>query len=144
MSEKKEPYIFTKWRDEMKGKIKLVRPDLTDDQVEKYLDKKLEERFKDHECVLHNNHRNREVKTSLANVIDYIHDNHPITAGYGVLYANQNKAYNPDAKMLSNLKARRKVLKKEMLDFVNTLGKDSYQAMSRNVGQTNVKAQRYG
>lgn len=136
----KEPQIFKKWRDEMRGKIKLARPDLSDEKINEFLDKKLEERFKDHECKLHNNHRNREVKTSLANVIDYIHDAKPIVAGYGVLYANQDKVYNPDAKMLSNLKTKRKVLKKEMLNFVEKYGKDSYQAMLRNVGQTNVKA----
>lgn len=137
---KGEPQILKKWKNEMKGKLRLIRPDLTSQQIEEYLDKKFMETFKDHNCIVHNNHRNQEAKTSLANLMDYIHDSKPILAGHGVLYASQNNVYNPDAKMLSNLKKRRKVLKKEMLGFVNTLGKDSYEARQRNVGQTNVKA----
>ena len=137
---KNEPQIMKKWKEEMTGKLRLVRPDLTTKQIEEYLDKKFQATFKDHKCVVHNNHRNQEAKSSLANIMDYIHDRKPIMAGHGVLYANHHDVYNPDAKMLSNLKKKRKVLKGEMLEFVKTKGKDSYEARQRNVGQTNVKA----
>ena len=128
-------YFIKKWRKETREKIKLVRPDLDDDRLDKYLDDQIEKNFKDHKCTIVNTHKGKSADTSLLQIIEFIHDTKPITAGHGVLFHNQYVVYNPSAQMLATLKKDRDILKNERKKF----DERSYEFLTRDIGQDNKK-----
>ena len=131
----KDFYLIRKWRDETKAKIKLARPDLSDDFIEDFLNRKIEERFKDHEVIVHNNHREKQVKTTLLNLIDFIHEAKPILGGNGVMYNDHNHAYSASGKMLDTMLKDRARIKADRQNY----DPRSYEFMVRDIGQDNKK-----
>ena len=129
-------FAFIKaWRDEMRGKIKLVFPTKSDEEIDKYLNKKIDDRFKDHDCVVHNNHQDKSAKSSLLQLIEFIHDTKPIIGGQGVLYKNQYQSANPSAGMLEDVMNRRDIIKKER----KKCAEGSYEWLMKDIGQDNMK-----
>ena len=104
----------TKWKQEALKQIQMVRPDLSDKQIYKYLDKVYESRLEIPPCDLDNNYRNKTVKTNLMALYDWIQTTHPIVGGYGVFYKNQNQSVNNNAKMIYKFLMTRKALKNKM------------------------------
>ena len=127
--------FIEKWKAENIAKIKLIHPNIDEDKLNDYLDKIIDKNFKDHECVIHNNHKDITAKTSLLQLTQFLNDTKPIIAGNGTLYKNQFDAYNPSREMLLDYKTTRARLKKERRKFPE----DSYQYMVRDIGQDNVK-----
>ena len=129
----KDYNFFKKWKKEQKGKIKLLRPDLSDDTIEKYLEKKIEENFKDHSCTIRNTYKGKEVQSSLLNITEFIHQYNPILGGYGILF--DPKKPNPSAKMLEDKLAARKKEKKARDQY----DKRSFEWLMKNIAQDNIK-----
>ena len=132
---KGEFYFIKKYKKEMIQKIQLLRPDLSKEFLDKYLDDRILKDFKDHDCVIHNIHRDVEVNTTLFNVVDYLHNHKPIMAGNGTLYKNQHEIYNPNAEMLLDWKKNRSKLKSERKKF----DPREYEFIKRDIGQDNIK-----
>ena len=129
-------YVFIeKWVEEQVNKIKLVRPDLDDKTIRKFVRKKAADMFKDHKCVIVNNHRNKSANTSLLNLIEYISEHKPIIAGQGVLFKSQEEMYSPLANMSYELKLNRDRIKKDR----NNYDKRSYEFLVRDIEQDNAK-----
>jgi paraquat-inducible protein B len=128
-------HFIEKWKEETKKKIRLVRPDIPEEKLDELLEKKIDERFKDHKCQVHNNHKDKTAETSLLQLTQFLEDTKPIIAGNGTLYKNQYDAYNPNRQMLLDYKTTRTRLKKERKQF----DERSYQFMVRDIGQDNVK-----
>ena len=128
-------YFIEEWKKENIAKIKLAKPDIDEEKLNDYLDEIIDKNFKDHECVVHNNHKEVSVNTSLLQLTQFFHDTRPIIAGNGTLYKNQHNAYNPNRQMLLNYKTTRTRLKKERKKFPE----DSYGFLVRDIGQDNVK-----
>ena len=131
----KEWYLLKKWKEDTKSKIKLVYPEMDDDKIDKYLEEVISKNFKDRSCRIVNSYKNQEVDTTLLNMIQFIHDHKPITAGFGVLFKNQETSYSPASGLLlesiktrSELKAKRK-----------TYDKRSYEFLMLDIGQGNEK-----
>ena len=78
--------IIRQWKDEMKNLIRNRFGDLNDKKIEKYLDKKIMTYGKNPKVVLVNNYRNREIKTNLLELIDYIEEYGIIIGGEGCLF----------------------------------------------------------
>ena len=131
----KDFFFVKKWVEEQKNKIKLLKPDISDKELDKFLRDEANKAFKDHECVILNNHRNKSANTSLLNLIQFIVDTKPIIAGQGVLFKNQNEAYSPLAKMSYELKLKRDAIKKDR----NKYDKRSHEFLVRDIGQDNAK-----
>ena len=131
----KDLFFVKKWIKEQKNKIKLVRPDLDDNVIERFLKDEANKTFKDHECVILNNHKNKSANTSLLNLIQFIADTKPIIAGQGVFFKDQDHAYSPLAKMSYELKLKRDAIKKDR----NNYDKRSHEFLVRDIGQDNAK-----
>ena len=136
MSKNKFEFAFiNKWMKQTKAKIRLVRPDITDEKLDKYLKEIVDEHFKDHTCIIDNNYRNKQAQISLLNLTQYLHDSKPIIAGNGVLYKNQSQAPNPAAGMLIESKANRDRLKAERRQY----DERSHEFLMKDIGQGNEK-----
>lgn len=132
---KADYYFIKKWKKQQAETIKLVHPEIDDKELDKFLTKHIEERFKDTGCIVSNNHRGKSVNSSLLNIIEFIHDTKPITAGFGVLFKNQNECYNPDAEMLRYVLDQRKKVKAERKKFLD----NPYEYLVRDLKQLNLK-----
>ena len=127
--------IVEKWKKETISKIKLVKPDIDEDKLLDYLDKVIDKNFKDHECLIHNNHKDVTANTSLLQLTQFLHDTKPIIAGNGTFFKNQIDAYNPNREMLLDYKTTRSRLKAERKQYEP----GTYSFLVRDIGQDNVK-----
>jgi hypothetical protein len=112
---------------EAKSKIKLVRPDLTDVQIESYLLEKFKKNFKNPPCVIDNNYTNKSFNTDLAGLYSWIENTKPIIGGFGVLYKNQKKSVNNIARMIYKFLLSRTEIKNRMKLNLEKYGPDSYE-----------------
>jgi hypothetical protein len=119
----------------MLGKLKLVYPDKDEQELTEFLNKKINKTFKDHECLIHNNHQDKQAKSSLLQLTEFIHDVKPIIGGQGVLYKNQYQSPNPSAGMLEDVMNRRDAIKKER----KKCAEGSYEWLMKDIGQDNMK-----
>lgn len=133
--QKKDFYFIRKWKKEMTKKIQLIHPEYTEDQLDMYLERIIETKFKDPPCMIRNTYRDKTADTSLLNMIEFIHQKKPILGGYGVLYKNQHEVYNPAAHMLLDSINNRKKLKRERKKY----DKRSYQFLLLDIAQGNEK-----
>lgn len=128
-------YFIKKWKKEMYDKISLVHPEWDEKIIQSKLDEIIDNKFKDHKATIRNTYKGTEANTSLLNIIQFIHDYKPITAGYGVLYRNQDTSYNPAAGMLMESITTRNGLKKERKKY----DKRSYEFLMLDIDQGNEK-----
>ena len=77
MSKSKYTFI-NKWKQEMTEKIHLVRPDLDDGKIDKYLNQVIKKTFKDPKCNVVNSYKEQTVQSSLLNITQFIDDHKPI------------------------------------------------------------------
>lgn len=131
----KDFYFIKKWKEEMIHKIHLVHPEWSDKNIDHYLEIIISKRFKDSKCKVRNTYKNIEAKSTLLNMTQFIHDRKPILGGYGVMYLNQEKVYNPAAHMLTDSINKRKGLKKERKKY----DKRSYEFLQYDIAQSNEK-----
>ena len=131
----KDYYFIRKWKSEMKRKVKLFYPEMNDKTINDYLEKIITTKFTDRECYMRNSYREKEAKSSLLNIIQYVHDRKPICAGYGVMYLNQDQCPNPNALMLKESIDKRKELKKRRKQY----DKRSYEFLMLDIAQGNEK-----
>lgn len=131
----KEWYLLKKWKEDTRAKIKLVKPNIDDDKLDKYLDDVISKHIKDPRCSIVNSYKGQEVRTSLLNISQFIHDNNPIMAGFGVLFKNQNDAYSPASGLLLESIQTRSKLKSERKKY----DKRSYEFLMLDIGQGNEK-----
>lgn len=101
------------WYKSAMEQLKRVRPDLSEETLEKYLHKKLE-KMKDPPCILDNNYRKKTVRTTLSSIYDWVDTNKPICGGYGVFYKNQNESVNNVARCIVKFLESRSAMKAEM------------------------------
>lgn len=107
--------VFTsQWMNAAMSQIKLARPDLSDEKIEKYLRKVIEKRMENPPCSLDNNYQHKTIQSNLLALCDWIESTKPIIGGYGVLYRNQNQAPNNIARMIQKFLVTRSELKGKM------------------------------
>jgi hypothetical protein len=109
--------FVTKWKIEVKKQIELARPDLTEKQIMKYLDKVIEKNLVNPECHLDNNYRKKKIRTNLLSIYDWVDATHPIIGGYGVFYKNQHQSVNNVARAIRKFLDTRTILKDTMKSY---------------------------
>ena len=119
--------FVTEWKIAAREKIKMSRPDLTDKEIDKYLDGIVESRLKNPPCQLDNNYCNKTIDSNLLAIYDWITVNHPIIGGYGVFFRNQNQSVNNIARMIRKFLETRTAIKNRMKRNLELYGPDSYE-----------------
>lgn len=120
--------IFTtEWKIAAREKIKMARPDLSDKEIDKYLDKVIETRITNPPCELDNNYCNKTINSNLLAIYDWITTSKPIIGGYGVLFRNQHQTTNNIAKMIAKFLETRSAIKTRMKQNLELYGPDSYE-----------------
>ena len=123
------------WKKACRKQISVIRPDLSKEQIEKYLDKVIEKKLVNPVCELDNNYIHKTVKTNLLGLYKWIKDSKPIIAGYGVFFKNQEQAENPEAIVTIKLLNERSAIKKEMFSYPE----DSYEYKHKDMLQGDRK-----
>lgn len=127
--------FFKRWIKEQKRKIKLVYPDIPEDDIEKFLEKEIDNNCKNPSCVLDNSYIHKQARASLLDIIDYIDQKKPILAGFGVMYKRQDQLATPEAIWLDETLAERKAIKKNL----KTETPGTYEYMQVDNAQKNKK-----
>lgn len=112
-------YKFVKrWRKKTLKLLEQMYPEVSRKDIKKFLNKIIEERIKNPNCEIDNDYLNKNIKTTLLDVIDWIEATKPICAGFGVFYKNQHEVKNPLATMILKFLRSRKAFKSRLKDFV--------------------------
>ena len=93
-----EAVFITKWKTEMKDRLKLRfrgHP-LSEKKIDKYLDKVIHENIKNPKVIVENNYMNKRVNTDLLSLIDTIEDQQWIIGGGGTLYVQHDAPGRPN------------------------------------------------
>lgn len=109
--------FLTKWKLRATEQIRLVRPDLTPKELDKYLDKIIEKKLVNPDCVLDNNYRKKTVRSNLLAMYDWVDATKPVIGGYGVFYKNQNQSVNNVARTIRKFLDTRTELKNMMKSY---------------------------
>lgn len=109
-----ETSFIQDWKDHQTKVLKRVYPELEKDDIKKFLDKKIKKNLINVPASLHNNHSHRKINITLLEVVEWIRNVKPISAGFGVFYRNQDQQINPNAVMLQKFMSLRKEYKKEL------------------------------
>ena len=124
-----DSYAILQWKQEMTRSIKEAYGDnLSQDKIDAYLDRRIQESGRNPKIVLVNNYLNREVKTDLLELINYIEGANLIIGGEGCLFMQHSEdpeeehvvsrfiTYNK--KKRNAFKAERKKYQKGSLDWI--------------------------
>ena len=135
-----ERYYIKAWKASQMRALTKIYPDMAPDTIEAILDQQIEERCINPKCTLHNNYENTQIKTTLLAVIDWIQDTHPIIAGFGCFFKNQNQQKNPKAKLIQKILADRAAFKAKLKLYDRTdpmyAKYDRFQLTKKNIANS--------
>lgn len=123
MAEKKKHVFIKEWKAHNMRLLKANYPHKSEEEIEKFLDKKIKERLNNPDGLLVNNYVNKSIKVNLLDLIDWMATTKPIIAGNGTFFRNQEQADNPAANMLDGFLVKRKKYK----DNLKVVEKGSYE-----------------
>lgn len=109
--------VLKEYIEENINKMKLVFPDASESELKEYIESEVKKNLQNHDALLDNNYIGKTARTTMLDILQYIHDTKPVIAGYGVLFKNNDEAINPAITMLDKFGADRSALKKEMKTF---------------------------
>jgi len=111
------------YRDDMLSALKLLKPDMTDDELLAVIDDQIANNAKlnDETCnvAIRNNYTKEESSHTLLEILDFYENKNPIMTGYGVMFKQHDKAINLNADFVSWLMSERKVAKKAQFAALN-------------------------
>ena len=108
-----------KWITDAFNKIKLMHPNDNDEQILKFVTKKYNDNFKDHDCRIYNNYEKEELNTTINNVINWLYVRKPILTESGSLFKKHDECYNPNITILNSKLTERDISKKEKFKYLN-------------------------
>lgn len=117
--EEKETLDYTfikKWKAEQTKFIKHHYPDIDNDQLEKFLNDKIEKNFNDPMVLFENNYKKKTIRLSLLKWLDWFFKKKPITTEHGVMFKQHHESINLSAKLLEFILGKRKSAKHTMFD----------------------------
>lgn len=125
--------ILKNWKKDNAILIGKLFPNIKREEIDKQLDKFINENIKKEEIILNNTYQEKELFSDTLDVTEFYYKNKPSTGGNGVLFdATQ---FNPALKMLEAFGVRRTAYKKQM----KTYPENSYEFNSFNLKQNNEK-----
>lgn len=124
----KESLFLNHYKEEMLYNLKRVNPNLTDEQILTYLNKKIEENeklnTKEKNVGVYNNYTQTLLKSTLLGIFDFYLKKSPIMTGYGAMFHTHEEAENINAKFIRYLMSERKAYKKVQFEGLNEGDKD--------------------
>ena len=114
----KQSYFIQQWKEEQKRSMRLKYKDRLDEKkLDKALDKLIRDKLYVPVALLENNYLQKTAQTDLLQIIDFIHLNHPIIGGNGVLYYQHKQRENPMLDWIISIMDGRKMAKKMRAKF---------------------------
>lgn len=114
----KQSYFIQQWKEEQKRSMRLKYKDRLDEKkLDKALDKLIRDKLYVPVALLENNYLQKTAQTDLLQIIDFIHLNHPIIGGNGVLYYQHKQRENPMLDWIISIMDGRKLAKKMRAKF---------------------------
>ena len=107
--------------------------------VEKIIERTIEERLENPTVTLDNNYTHEQKDSTLLSVLDWSLDRKPLIAGNGTFYKNQYEALNPTREMLDEWAENRKFFKKKMFQAGEMYGTNSREYNDNDRKQLNEK-----
>lgn len=103
--------------EQMVHTMHMLYPHLTATELGMAIDEAMQAKAKNPLCMIDNNYKHVEVRTTLLELTQYIHDKQPILTNQGVMFARHGTVPNPIAKMLMGFLTDRKKMKKMMFQY---------------------------
>ena len=113
----KNHVFIKKWKKNNKQILSKLYPDINSDDIDRFLDDIISENIKNPVCTLDNNYVDKEIRTTLLDIIDWVDQQKPICAGHGVFYKNQHQETNALALMIMKFLKSRKEFKAMLAKF---------------------------
>lgn len=117
----KKEYIFIeRWKKENRKILMQLHPEVDKKDIDKFLDKQIKKNLNNPKCLIDNNYIGKCVHTNLLDVCNFVENEKPICAGYGVFYKNQHEVTNALALMIQKFLKSRKAYKSMLRKFPKT------------------------
>lgn len=128
-----------KYKDRMCQAMIQANPTWKKKDVEKIIERTIEERLENPTVTLDNNYTHEQKDSTLLSVLDWSLDRKPLIAGNGTFYKNQYEALNPTREMLDEWADNRKFFKKKMFQAGEIYGTNSREYNDNDRKQLNEK-----
>ena len=128
-----------KYKDRMCQAMMQANPTWKKKDVEKIVERTIEERLENPTVTLDNNYTHEQKESTLLSVLDWSLDRKPLIAGNGTFYKNQYEALNPTREMLDEWADNRKFFKKKMFQAGEIYGTNSREYNDNDRKQLNEK-----
>lgn len=109
-------YIKDEWISRNLKILKILKPNMSETKLLKFLDKKFEENFKDTEAKIYNSYDEIVIDTTLAKTIDWVQIEKPYISESGCFFKNRYKCRNLNAEIMEGQLDRRVIRKREMFE----------------------------
>lgn len=131
----KDNYFIKDWMNTVSNSVKLMYPDIPDNELEEFLYKIIDKNIKVPIATLDNNYVKTTKEVDVLTLMQWIKDNDFIIAGNGTIFKNHNQEYNPSIHFLIDLKKSRDSIKSAM----KKLDPKTYEYAMKDMGQLNEK-----
>ena len=128
-----------KYKERMCQAMMQANPTWKKKDVEKIVERTIEERLENPTVTLDNNYTHEQKDSTLLSVLDWSLDRKPLIAGNGTFYKNQYEALNPTREMLDEWAENRKFFKKKMFQAGEMYGTNSREYNDNDRKQLNEK-----
>ena len=128
-----------KYKERMCQAMMQANPTWKKKDVEKIIERTIEERLENPTVTLDNNYTHEQKDSTLLSVLDWSLDRKPLIAGNGTFYKNQYEALNPTREMLDEWADNRKFFKKKMFQAGEIYGTNSREYNDNDRKQLNEK-----
>ena len=128
-----------KYKERMCQAMMQANPTWKKKDVEKIIERTIEERLENPTVTLDNNYTHEQKDSTLLSVLDWSLDRKPLIAGNGTFYKNQYEALNPTREMLDEWAENRKFFKKKMFQAGEMYGTNSREYNDNDRKQLNEK-----
>lgn len=112
-----ESKAMDQYRSSMVRMMRLLIPELSEDELQRAIDYSINKRFKNTKVSIENNYKNVEVNTNLLTMTEYILSRRPILTSYGCLFTRHGEVPNPLYQMIQEFVDTRDKFKKEMFKY---------------------------
>lgn len=108
---------FIEYKQIMERMMKRLIPQLSHQEFERAINYSINKRFKNSECSLNNNYKEKSMNTNLLRMTEYILDRRPILTSYGCLFTRHGEVPNPLYQMIQDFVDTRSAFKKKMFQY---------------------------
>ena len=109
--------IIRRYKDVMMGALQFSFPLLSQVELSDAIDYSIVKRCKNGPAVIKNNYNNKQINSTVLEVLDYIMSCEPIVTSAGVFFKKHKESDNPLARMIRSFVDLRKIHKKEMFKY---------------------------